>query len=54
MEKSVIFDNQIIHLRRIMYQLSAACTNKRNEIACLHLEFTIEVHGNGGLNNQNQ
>jgi len=45
-------NNQITILRRALYQLSATCNNKRNEIACL--QFGIqELEGYvNGLNNK--
>jgi chromosome segregation ATPase len=47
-------NNQITILRRTLYQLSAACNNKRNEMA--YLQFGVQelegyIHG---LNNQIQ
>jgi hypothetical protein len=47
-------NNQIILLRRSMYQLSATCNNKRNEIAYLQNQIQVlEGHING-LENRNQ
>jgi len=47
-------NNQIILLRRSMYQLSATCNNKRNEIAYLQNQIQVlEGHING-LKNRNQ
>ena len=34
-------NNQIILLRRSMYQLSATCNNKRNEIAYLQNQIQV-------------
>jgi hypothetical protein len=46
-------NKQIILLRRSMYQLSATCTNKRNEIAYLQNQIQVlEGHING-LENRN-
>jgi hypothetical protein len=47
-------NNQIILLRRGMYQLSAMCNNKKNEIA--YLQNQIQVFGGYlyGLKNHNQ
>ena len=47
-------NNQILILCRTMYQLSATCNNKRNEITCLKIgvqELEEYVHG---LKNHNQ
>ena len=47
-------NNQIILLRRSMYQLSTTCNNKRNEIAYLQNQIQVlEGHING-LENRNQ
>ena len=47
-------NNQIILLRRSMYQLSATCNNKRNEIAYLQNQIQgLEGHINE-LKNRNQ
>jgi chromosome segregation ATPase len=47
-------NNQIILLRRSMYQLSATCNNKRNEIAYLQNQIQVlEGHING-ITNRNQ
>ena len=47
-------NNQIILLRRGMYQLSTTCDNKRNEIAYLQSQIQVlEGHMNG-LKNRNQ
>ena len=47
-------NNQIILLRRSIYQLSTTCNNKRNEIAYLQNQIQVlEGHING-LENRNQ
>ena len=47
-------NNQIVLLGRSMYQLSATCNNKRNEIAYLQNQIQVlEGHING-LNNRNR
>ena len=47
-------NNQISILRRTMYQLSATCNDKRNEIAYLKIEIQ-ELEGYvHGLKNHNQ
>jgi len=47
-------NNQIVLLGRSMYQLSATCNNKRNEIAYLQNQIQVlEGHING-LKNRNQ
>ena len=47
-------NNQISILRRTMYQLSATCNSKRNEIAYLKNQIQVlEGHING-IKNRNQ
>jgi polyhydroxyalkanoate synthesis regulator phasin len=47
-------NNQISILRRTMYQLSATCNDRRNEIAYLHAQIqALEGYVNG-LKNRNQ
>jgi hypothetical protein len=47
-------NNQITYLRKIISQLSVACNNKRNEIACLQFGIQeLEGYANG-LNNQQE
>lgn len=47
-------NNQIILLRRSIYQLSATCNNKRNEIAYLQNQIQVLRSHINGLNNCNQ
>jgi hypothetical protein len=48
-------NNQIILLRRSMYQLSTTCNNKRNKIAYLQNQIQVlRSHNINGLNNCNQ
>jgi chromosome segregation ATPase len=47
-------NNQIIHLRRSVCQLSATCNNKRNEIAYLQNQIQVLQSQINGLNNRNQ
>ena len=47
-------NNQIMLLRRNMYQLSATCNNKRNEIAYLQNQIQALRSQINGLNNRNQ
>jgi hypothetical protein len=48
-------NNQIMYLRSIMYQLSATCNNKRNEMAYLQIGVQVlEGHVNRLNNNDNQ
>ena len=47
-------NNQISILRRTMYQLSATCNNKRNEIAYLQNQIQVLEGYVNGLKNRNQ
>ena len=47
-------NNQIILLRRSVYQLSATCNNKRNEIAYLQNQIQGLEGRVNGLENRNQ
>jgi hypothetical protein len=47
-------NNQIILLRRGMYQLSAICNNKRNEIAYLQNQIQVLQSQSNELENRNQ
>jgi uncharacterized coiled-coil DUF342 family protein len=47
-------NNQIILLRRNMYQLSTACNNKRNEIAYLQNQIQVLAGHINGLKSRNQ
>jgi Tfp pilus assembly protein PilN len=47
-------NNQIILLRRGMYQLSTACNNKRNEIAYLQNQIQVLRSQSNELKNHNQ
>jgi hypothetical protein len=47
-------NNQIILLRRSVYQLSATCNNKRNEIAYLQNQIQVLEGHIDGLENRNQ
>ena len=47
-------NNQISILRRTMYQLSATCNNKRNEIAYLKNQIQVLEGYINGLKNRNQ
>jgi chromosome segregation ATPase len=47
-------NNQIILLRRSMYQLSTTCNNKRNEIAYLQNQFQVLEGHISGIKNRNQ
>ena len=47
-------NNQIILLRRSMYQLSATCNRKRNEIAYLQNQIQVLRGQINELNNRNQ
>jgi chromosome segregation ATPase len=48
-------NNQISILRRTMYQLSATCNDKRNEIAYLKNQIQVlEGYVNGLKKNRNQ
>jgi hypothetical protein len=47
-------NNQIILLRRSMYQLSATCNNKRNEIAYLQNQIQVLQSQSNELENRNQ
>jgi chromosome segregation ATPase len=47
-------NNQISSLRRTMYQLSATCNDKRNEIAYLKNQIQVLEGCVNGLKNRNQ
>jgi hypothetical protein len=47
-------NNQVMLLRRSMYQLSTTCNNKRNEIAYLQNQIQVLRSQINGLNNRNQ
>ena len=47
-------NNQVSILRRTMYQLSATCINKRNEISYLKNQIQVLEGYVNGLKNRNQ